>query len=204
MWRSDKAPADTERCRRPIDGLPRFGIFAGGKFDEEVAAELVGACPRAGAEIAGGTICGLAVQSHLPAPKTCREHEVRPWSDPPFAVGLDEEFPAVGAELEAVVFDAADLGARARVVEPQFAGGSVELLHEPIREDPAEGQAAAWHDNVHLERRALGRVQKVLGNRIVRSRSEPNEPDDAGQQRHRDNDQCLGKFLHATQDHRRS
>jgi hypothetical protein len=89
------------------------------------AALLVGACPRGGAEIAGGTICGSAAQPHLPASETQREHEVRPWSDAPFAVGLDQEVPAVGAELDAVVSDAADLGATARVVEPQLAGGTV-------------------------------------------------------------------------------
>ena len=121
VWHALEAPVDGERCWRPLDDLPRLGIFAGGEFDEEAAVELVGACPRGGAEIAGGTICGSAAQSHLPAPETQREHEVSPWSDPPFAVGLDEEVPAVGAELEAVVSDAADLGATARVVEPQLA-----------------------------------------------------------------------------------
>jgi hypothetical protein len=31
------------------------------------------------------------------------------------------------------VFNATDLGATAGVVEPQLAGGTVELFHEPIR-----------------------------------------------------------------------
>ena len=199
MWRAHEAPADGERCRRPVGSLPRLGILAGGEFDEEAAAELVGACPRGGAEIAGGTIGGSAVQSHLPAPETRREHEMRPWRDPPLAVGLDEEFPAVGVELEAVVSDAADLGTTARVVEPQLAGGKVVLLHEPIREDPAEGQAAARHDDAHLERRASGRVRDALPNRLVRSRCEPDEPGEAGEQRQRYNDQrCLNACLHAT------
>jgi hypothetical protein len=208
VWRAHEAPADGERCRRPLDGLPRLGILAGGEFDEEAAAELVGACPRGGAEIAGGTICGLAAQSHLPAPKTQREHEARLWSDPPFAVGLNEEVPTVGSELDAVVADAADLGATTRVVEPQLAGGTVELLHERIRENPAEGQAQARHDDAHLERRASGRVRDALPNRLVqlvRSRYEPDEAGETDEQRQRDNDQrCLDGFLHATQDHRRS
>ncbi len=151
-----EAPADGERCRRPLDSLPRLGILAGGEFDEEAAAEIVGACPRGGAELADTGIRRSAVQSHPPAPETQREHEVRSWSDAPFAVGLDGEIPAVGPELEAVVFDAADLGATARVVEPQLAGRTVELLHERIREDSAEGQAGARHDDAHLERRASG------------------------------------------------
>src|SRR5258705_7231882 len=133
-----EAPADGERCRRPLDSLPRLGILAGGEFDEEAAVKLVGACPRGGAEITGGGICGSAAQSHLPAPESQREHEARPWSDPPFAVGLDEEVPSVGSELDAVVSDAADLCATARMVEPQLAGGTVELSHDPIREDPGE------------------------------------------------------------------
>ena len=156
VWQAHEAPADGERCWWPLDGLPRLGVFAGGELDEEAAVGLVGACPRGGAEIAGGSICGSAVQSHLPAPETQREHEARSWSNAPFAVGLDEEVPAVGAELEAVVSDADYLGSRARVVEPQLAGGTVELSHEPIREDPAEGQAGARHDDAHLERRAPG------------------------------------------------
>src|SRR5258705_10741474 len=103
-----EAPADSEWCRRPLYGLPRLGIFAGGELDEEAAAELVGACPRGGVEMADTGIRGSAAQFHLPAPELQREHEARPWSDPPFAVDLDEEIPAVGAELQAVVSDAAD------------------------------------------------------------------------------------------------
>ncbi len=181
MWQALEAPADGERCRRPLDSLPRIGILAGGEFDEEATAELVGACPRGGAEIAGGAICGSAAQSHLPAPESQREHEARLWSDPPSAVGLDEEVPTIGAELEAVVSDAADLGATAPMVEPQL----------------------ARHDDAHLERRALGRVRDALGDRLVRLRSEPDEEGEAGEQHQRDNDQrCLHGFLHATQDHR--
>lgn len=153
--RPHEAPADGERRRRPIDGLPRLGILASGEFDDEAAAELVGAGPRRGVEIAGGTICGSAAQSHLPAPESQREHEVRTRSDPPFAVGLDEEVPTVGPELDAVVFDAADLSATACVVEPQLAGGTVKFPHEPIREDSGEGAGQPWHDDAHLERRAL-------------------------------------------------
>ena len=190
-WQAREAPANGKRRRRPLDSLPRLGILAGGEFDEEAAAEFIGACPRVGAEIAVGTICGSAVQSHLPAPETRRKHEMRHWRDPSFDVGLDEEFPAIGAELEAVVSAPADLGARARVVEPQLAGGKVVLSHEPIREDPAEGQAAARHDDVHLECRALGRIKDVLPNRLarVRSRSEPDQAGEAGEQRQRDNHQ---------------
>jgi hypothetical protein len=40
------------RCWRPFEGLPRLDVFAGGEFDEEVAAELVGVYRRGGAEIA--------------------------------------------------------------------------------------------------------------------------------------------------------
>ena len=61
VWQTHEAPADGERCRRPIDSLPRLGILAGGEFDEEAAVEFVGAGPRGGAEKAGGTICGSAV-----------------------------------------------------------------------------------------------------------------------------------------------
>ncbi|MDT4965668.1 MAG: hypothetical protein QOJ64_405 [Acidobacteriota bacterium] len=208
MRQSLEAPADGERRRRPVGGLSRIGIRTGGEFDEEAAAELVGACPGSGAEIAGGNIRGSAVQSHLPAPETEREHEVRPWSDPPFAVGLDEEVPAVGGELEAVGFGAANPGATARVVEPQFTRGTVKLFHEPIREDPAEGQAGARHDDAHIERRGSGRVRDALPKELVRparSRSQPDEVGKAREQHRRDNDQrCLHGFLHATQDHRRS
>jgi hypothetical protein len=46
MWQAHEAPADGERCRRPIDGLPRLGILADGEFDKEAAVERVGACPN--------------------------------------------------------------------------------------------------------------------------------------------------------------
>ena len=84
-----EAPADGERCRRPVGSLPRLGILAGGEFDEEAAVELIGACSRGGVERTSGRICGSVAQSHLSAPETQREHEVRPWSDAPFAVGLN-------------------------------------------------------------------------------------------------------------------
>jgi hypothetical protein len=199
---------DGERCRRPIDGLPRLGIFAGGELDKEATVELVGAYPRDGVEITDGGIRGSAAQSHPLAPETQREHEARPGSDATFAVGLDEEVPAVGPKLEAVVFNAADLGATARVVETQLAGRTVEPLHERIREDPAEGQGEARHDDVHLERRASGRVRAARANRLdrlVRSRSEHDEQDEAREHRHRDDDQrCLYGSLHAIHDRGRS
>jgi hypothetical protein len=40
LTRAREVPADGERRRRPIDGLPRFGILAGGEFDEEAAGEI--------------------------------------------------------------------------------------------------------------------------------------------------------------------
>ena len=170
MWLAHEAPADGERCRRPLNSLPRVGILAGGEFDEEAADELVGAGALAGAEIAAGAICGLAAQSHLPAPQSQREHEARPWCDPAFAVSLDQEIPTVGAEFDAVVSDAADPGSTAPVVEPQLAGGAVELAHERIGENPAEGSGQPRHNDAHLERRALGRIQDAVGDRLVRSR----------------------------------
>ncbi len=85
-----------------------------------------------------------------------------------------------------------DLGAWARVVELQFAGSEAVLLDDPIREDPAERQAGARHDDAHVERRAWGRVRGARGDRLVRSRSEHDEHYEAGEQRQRDNDQrCL-------------
>lgn len=208
MCQAHEDPADSERCGRPVGSLTRLGILASGEFDEEAAADLVGACSRCGAEKARGTICGSAVQSHLPATEASREDEMCRWSDPPFAVRLDDEFPAVGTELEAVLFNAADPGARARVVEPQLARGQVVLLHERIRENPTEGQAAARHDDAHVERRTSGRVQDALRSRLirlVRSRYEPDEGDEAGEQGQRDNDQPnLPGWLHATHDRGRS
>jgi hypothetical protein len=101
VGRAHEAPADGERRRRPIGGLLRFGILAGGELDEEAAAELVGSGSRAGAEIAGSTICGSAAQSQMLTPECQREHEACRWSDPPFAVGLDKKIPAIGAEFNA-------------------------------------------------------------------------------------------------------
>jgi len=204
LTRAREAPAEGEWRRRPIDGLFRVGILADGEFDEEAAAEIVRACPRGGAEIAVGTICRPAIQSHLSAPKTRRKNEMRPRSDPPFAISLDQEFPAVGVELDAIVSDAADPGARTRVVEPQLARGKVMLLHDPIRKDAEEGQAAARHDDLYLERRALGSVQNALANNVVRLRSE-HEHDEAAEQHQRDDDQrYLDRLLHATHDRGRS
>jgi hypothetical protein len=75
-------------------------------------------------------------------------------------------------------------------------GGTVELAHEPIREDPAEGPAHPRNDDAYLERRPFGRVRDSLGDRLVPSRS---EPDEAGDQSQRDDDQrCLHGCLHAT------
>jgi hypothetical protein len=82
----------------------------------EAAVEFIGRCPPGGVEIADGRICRSAAQTHLPAPDGERVHEARPWSDPPCFVGLDGEVPAVGAELEAVVPDVADLGTTAHVI----------------------------------------------------------------------------------------
>ena len=59
-WQVHETPAEGERCRRPIDGLPRLGIFAGGELDEEAAAEIVGACSRGGVELADAGIRGSA------------------------------------------------------------------------------------------------------------------------------------------------
>ena len=42
LCRTHEASTDRERRRRPIDGLPRFGILAGGELDEEVADERGG------------------------------------------------------------------------------------------------------------------------------------------------------------------
>ena len=83
---------------------------------------------------------------------------MRWWSDAPFVVGLDEEGPAIGPEFNAVAFDVADVGARARVIKPQLAGCTAELLHERIRKDSAEGQTEARHDDAHRERWSLGIV----------------------------------------------
>jgi hypothetical protein len=69
VWLPLEASAEGERCRRPVDSLPRHVILADGELDEEAAVELVGACPRGGAGIAHGRICGSAAQSHLPAPE---------------------------------------------------------------------------------------------------------------------------------------
>lgn len=151
VWEAREAPADGERRRRPLDGLPRLGVFAGGEFDHETAVEFLGAFPRGGVEMADCGIRGSAAQSHLPSPESQRKHEARSWSDAPFPVSLDEEVPAIGGQLEAVLPDGAGLGARAGVVEPQFAGRTVELGHEPIRENPTEGQGGARHDDAHLE-----------------------------------------------------
>jgi hypothetical protein len=105
------------RCWRPFEDLPRLDVFAGGEFDEGVAAELVGICRRGGAEIAD-----------VPVPRL----DAAPPSYPPFAVDLDGEIPALGPELEPVVPDQANRTATARVVERQFIGRD-----EP--EEPAEG-----------------------------------------------------------------
>ena len=121
MWQAREASPDGERRRRPFNDLPRLGIFAGGKLDQEAAVEHFGAGARGGLEIAGGPISWSAAQRSLPFREQDREHEACPWSDPTFAVDLEQEIPAVGAEFEAVLSDAADPGARARVVEPQLA-----------------------------------------------------------------------------------
>lgn len=193
MWQPLETPADSERRRRPLDDLPRLDILAGGELDEEAAVKLVGTCPRGGAEIAGGPVCGSAAQRPLPFRELHRVDKARPWSDPLFAVGLDEEVPAVGAEREAVVFDAADLGATARVVKPPLAA-RLQLLLERGREEPEEGPGEARLHDMHRERRAWGRVRDVRGDRLVPSQS---EHDEAGEQRQRDDDQ---RFLHSTVD----
>jgi len=50
-----------------------------------------------------------------------RKDEARPGSDPPFLVYLDEEVPTLGAELDSILSNAANPGARARMIEPQLA-----------------------------------------------------------------------------------
>ena len=120
-WQAREASPDGERRWRPLNDLPRLGIFAGGKLDQEAAVEHVGAGPRSGLEIAGGTISWSAAQRPLPFREQDREDEACPWSDATFAVGLEQEVPAVGAKFEAVLSDAADPRASARVVEPQLA-----------------------------------------------------------------------------------
>ena len=115
-----------ERCRRPRDVLPRLDILAGGQLDDEAAIHLAGSLRRGGLERASGPICWSATQAQLSFCELDREQETRSWSDPPFVVGHDEEVPAFGAELEAIVFDAADFGAGAQVIEPQFIGREPE------------------------------------------------------------------------------
>ena len=87
LWQAREAPTDGERSRRPLDDPPRLSIFASGKFDEEVAVEFVGSCPRGGAEVAGGLIRRSAAQRPLLFRELHREHEARLWSNSPFAVG---------------------------------------------------------------------------------------------------------------------
>lgn len=157
VWGGDEPPADSERSRRPVGSLTRLGILAAGEFDEEAAAKLVGVWPRDGVNIALGRIGGLAVQFHLPAPESQRKQESRRWSDAPFAVSRDDEVQTFGKEIETVGFNA-DLGAGAGVVEPHFAGSTVQLFHEPIRKDATEWQTGARHDDAHIERRASGCV----------------------------------------------
>ena len=159
-WPSEAA-ANGERPRWPLNRPARVGVLAAGEFDEEAAGEFLGTGARGGAEIAGRTICGAAVQSHLPAPESDGEYEMRRLSDPPFGVGLDREFPAVGAELEAVWSNANNLGAVAGVIETQLAGCTVELLDEPIRKDSAEGPGHPGHDDAHRERRARRRSETL-------------------------------------------
>ena len=119
-WQSLESPADSERCWRPLDDLPRLGILAGGEFDEEASVERAGACLYGVVEIAHGLVCGSAAQRPLPFRQFDGEHEARPRSDPSLAVYLDEEVPAIGAEFKAVVPDAAAPGTTARVVERRF------------------------------------------------------------------------------------
>ncbi len=121
LWQAREASPDGKRRRRPFDDLPRLGIFAGGKLDEEAAVEHVGAGARGGLEISGGSISWSAAQRPLPFREQDRKHEACPWTDPTFAVGLEQEIPAFGAEFEVVLSDHLDPGARARVVEPQLA-----------------------------------------------------------------------------------
>ena len=150
VWQPFEAPVDGERCRRPLDGLPRLDIHAGGELDEKAAVNLVGACPRGGEERTGGPICGPAAQTPPLFCEHYREHEVRSWSDPPFVVGLDDQLPAVRAEFEVVVFDAADLRATAGVVEPQIFVPE-ELRLEFGREDSEERTGGAWLNDLNLK-----------------------------------------------------
>ena len=121
LWQAREASPNGERRRRPLDDLPRLGIFAGGELDEEAAIEHVGAGPRGGVEIAGGPIPWSAAQRPLSFREQDREHEACPWSEPTFAVGFEQEVPAIGAEFEVVLTDHPDPGARACLVEPQLA-----------------------------------------------------------------------------------
>jgi hypothetical protein len=58
LCKTREAAADGEECRGPLDGLPRVGFCAVGEFDEELAVELVGACPRCCVETAHARSAG--------------------------------------------------------------------------------------------------------------------------------------------------
>ena len=105
---------------------------------------------RSGAEITGGPICRAAAQLPLLLCELDREHEARTRSDAAFAVGLDEEVPAISAELEAAWPNRPNMSARRRVVEPRPAGRDPE---EGGGEFP-EGSVEERLLDVHLERRA--------------------------------------------------
>ena len=122
----------------------------------EAALKLVRAGPRARMELTNSRNRGSAAQFHIPSSEGHLNHETRCWNDAPSAVGCDGEIPRVSLELKTVGANADHLGSRARVVESQLAGCAVHLARQPIREDPAEWQAEARHDDVHRERRASG------------------------------------------------
>ena len=175
-WQALETPANGERCWRPFDDLPRLGIFAGGEFNEEATVESVGNGPRGSGEVAGGSVCGPAAQHPLLFRQYHCIHKVRPWSDLPLAVGLNQKGPAIGAEFKAVGADTADFNARVRVVEAQFAA-CFQLLFEFGREDAKEGPGKTRFHDPKLERRASRRVRYIRGDWLVPSPSEQDQAD---------------------------
>ena len=86
----------------------------------EAAFELLRSCARGDMKIAPGRVCRSTVEFQRSAPEFYGECYVCCFSEPSFAVSLDQNVPAaVGAKLDMMGCYLADLGARTCLIEPR-------------------------------------------------------------------------------------
>ena len=116
LFQPGEISAYRQRTVRPLGSLSGFNINAPHNLDNKAALDLARVRPF-GVEITHGRICRPAVEFMRRSADCDGECYVCRWSEPPFAISLDQKIPAtLCTELKAVRCNVADSDAGAVLV----------------------------------------------------------------------------------------